>query len=81
MTDKNYIDELLEEMDREKGEKTLDEALDEMDRWGERTSHAIAGLSNEEVVEYFRQAEKRFEKLLGHPLKKAVRQPRFKIEE
>jgi hypothetical protein len=81
MTDRKYLDELLEEIDREKGEKTLEEALDEMDRWGEHTSEAIARLSTDEVIEYFRQAEERFEKLLGHPVKKAVRQPRFKIEE
>ena len=69
MAEKNILDEMLEEMEREKTEKSLDEALDEMDQWGEKVSEAIAGLSPAEVVEHFRQAEERFEKLLGKPLK------------
>ncbi len=54
-------------------EKTLDEALDEMDRWTERVSEAINSLSPEEEVEYFRQAQLRFEQRLGRPLNLPVK--------
>ena len=80
MSEKKVIDEMLQEIERTPGEKTLDEALDEMDRWGERVSEAIQNLSPAELEEYFRQAQVEFEKLLGKPLKKAVWQPRFKTE-
>ncbi len=80
MSEKNFIDEALEELNRTKGEKTLDEALDEMDRWGDPVSEAIAGMSPAEVVEYFRQAEAKFEKLLGKPLKKVGRRRRFSTD-
>ena len=72
MSDRKAIDEALEELDQMKDERTLDEALDEIDRWKEKASEARAGLSPAELVEYYREVEARFEKLLGEPLRKAV---------
>ncbi len=46
-------------------EKTLEEALDEMDQWGEQVSKAIEELTPQQVVEYFDQAQERFEKQTG----------------
>jgi len=54
-------------------EKSLDEALDECDAWGNRVADALAGLSPEEVVAYFAQAQSRLKQTTGKPLNLPVR--------
>ena len=49
-------------------EKSLDEALDEMDKWGDKVSEAIALLSSDQLVEYFRSAKADFEREMGERL-------------
>jgi hypothetical protein len=49
-------------------EKTLDEALDEIDRWGDQVGDAIAALSPDEVIDFFRQSQARLEQRLGKRL-------------
>jgi hypothetical protein len=45
-------------------EKTLDDALDEMDHWSEKVVNAIEGRSPAEVVDYFKRAQVRIEKMM-----------------
>jgi hypothetical protein len=70
---RNVLDEMLEELERTRTEKTLDEALDEMDQWSEQMVENIKDLSPEEFVEYFRQVRVQWEEMTGEPLKIARR--------
>lgn len=54
-------------------ERTLDEALDAMDQWGNRVADAIQSLSQDKVLEYFRQSQSRLEQQTGKRLKLPVR--------
>jgi hypothetical protein len=54
-------------------EKTLDEALDEMDEWGEQLAEEIKSLSPQEVIEYFKKSQSRFEEKTAEPLNLPVR--------
>jgi hypothetical protein len=49
-------------------EKTLEEALDEFDGWGDQVADATQGLSDEELIEYFRQSQSRLEQATGRRL-------------
>ena len=58
-------------------ERSLDEALEYCDKWGERVSKALEGLTPEQVVEYFKGSRRRLERASGKKLRlrKDTRKP------
>ncbi len=50
-------------------ERSLDEALDHCDKWGDRVSKALQGLTPEQVLEYFKGSRRRLERATGKKLR------------